>query len=115
MSMIRLLSIFVLGAVVSCTYNTNKPTNFGKTEAPPPDKKIERTPKQWCFDYCNKVRGCWESSPEKPSSADAAFAKCKADHQECEVTKVENVMCCGELTTCGDFWQCNKDGAPAGC
>ena len=115
MAMIRFLSIFVLCAT-SCTYDTNKPTNFGKSEAQPPDKKIERTPKQWCFDYCNRLRTCWDSSPDKTSStADAAFAKCKEGHQQCEVSKVENVMCCGELTTCGDFWQCNKDGAPAGC
>ena len=115
MAMIRFLSIFVLCAT-SCTYDTNKPTNFGKSEAQPPDKKIERTPKQWCFDYCNRLRTCWDSSPDKTSStADAAFAKCQEGHQQCEVSKVENVMCCGELTTCGDFWQCNKDGAPAGC
>jgi len=109
---------FILVAVcaLGCTYNTNKPTNFGNTQAQPPDKKIERTPKQWCFDYCNRLRTCWDTAPGKAdATADAAFAKCKADHKECEVTAIENVMCCGELTSCGDFWQCNKDGAPAGC
>ncbi len=115
--MTRLPFLLLVGSVLCCTtYNTNKPTNFGKTEAQPPEKKIERTPKQWCFDYCNRLRACWDTAPNRGDlSADAAFTKCKEDHQQCEVTKVENVMCCGELTSCGDFWQCNKDGAPAGC
>lgn len=108
----RIAFVVVVFLLVSCTYNTNQPNNFGKSEAQPPDKKIERTPKQWCLDYCNRLRNCWDKPDMTP---DQAFADCKAKHNACDVDKKDAVLCCAELTSCGDFFQCSKQGAPAGC
>jgi hypothetical protein len=105
----RLLLVVLIGC-----YNTNQPNNFGKSIEQPPEKKIERTPKQWCLDYCNRLRNCWDNGKDG-MTADGAFNDCKAKHHGCDVDKKDAVLCCAELTSCGDFFQCSKEGAPAGC
>lgn len=108
----RTLALITL--LVGCTYNTNAPNNFGKSEAQPPEKKIERTPQQWCLDYCNRLRSCWEPG-KNGMTPDQAFEECKKAHNGCAVEKKDAILCCAELTLCGDFFQCSKEGAPAGC
>lgn len=108
------MALGLLVVLIGCTYNTNHPNNFGKSEPPPPEKKIERTPKQWCLDYCNRLRNCWDPGKEG-KTADQAFEACRKEHNECNVTKTDAVLCCAELTSCGDFAHCSKEGAPAGC
>lgn len=104
----------ILMALVGCTYNTNQPNNFGKSAEQPPAKKIERTPKQWCLDYCNRLRNCWDGGKEG-MTPDQAFEDCRKKHNQCDVPKTDAILCCAELTSCGDFFQCSKEGAPAGC
>ena len=107
---------FVAALGCACVQTTNRPNEFGKSVEQPPAQKIARTPKQWCVDYCARVRGCFEQNPDsKHASADEAFATCKREHHGCEITEKDAILCCAELVSCGDFRACAKQGAPAGC
>lgn len=110
------MRVLLMTVLLGC-YNTNTPNNFGKSTEQPPDKKIERTPKQWCLDYCNRLRNCWHSGPSSKDgmTPDQAFEDCKSKHNSCDVPKTDAVLCCAELTQCGDFFQCGKEGMPGGC
>lgn len=112
----RSLLLFALFPL-ACVQTTNHPNDFGKTTEQPAAKKIERTPKQWCIDFCNRQKSCFQQGfDQKPGeTAESVFAECKKAHKDCEVDKAEGEICCAELTSCGDFAQCRRDGAPAGC
>lgn len=112
----RSLLLFALFPL-ACVQTTNRPNDFGKTTEQPAAKKIERTPKQWCIDFCNRQKSCFQQGfDQKPGeTAESVFAECKKAHKDCEVDKAEGEICCAELTSCGDFAQCRRDGAPAGC
>jgi hypothetical protein len=103
------LAIVLLVSGCGNRFNTNAPNDFGKSKEQPPAQKIERTPKQWCLDYCSRARSCAEKD------GDEVFKKCKAEHQDCAIEKTENTMCCAEMATCAQFFSCSKEGAPAGC
>lgn len=109
--------LLLASLLVACVNTTNAPTNFGKSIEQPPPKKIARTARQWCIDFCNREKSCWEQFGDKKEgeTADAVFAACKKSHHDCDVDKAEGELCCAELTSCGDFAQCRRDGAPAGC
>lgn len=101
----------------ACVQTTNHPNDFGKTVEQPAAKKIERSPRQWCLDFCNRQKSCYQQGFETKEgvTADDVFAECKKAHKDCEVDKAEGDICCAELTSCKDFAQCRRDGAPAGC
>ena len=102
---------------LACVQTTNHPNDFGKTVEQPSEKKIARTPRQWCIDFCNRQKSCFQQGfdPKPGETAESVFNACKKAHQDCQVEKAEGDICCAELTSCGDFAQCRRDGAPAGC
>jgi hypothetical protein len=60
-----------------------------------------------CKRYCERLGACWYAVPDADPmlASKDVFAKCWAEQRNCRTAPTE-VMCCGALTSCGDFVHC---------
>jgi len=81
----------------------------GETTTVTIDDQAREPESPLCKQYCERLSACWYAVPSAdPMLAPKdVYARCWAEQQKCRTVPTE-MMCCGALTTCGDFVHCQS-------